>query len=154
MSKYIYIAVYTVERSEFRLNIKPTYHPTARKGLMIAHPMTDGKAIYDEFKNEFDFRIVSFMPWWSQHEEKTVVMLVQGIDDKMTFYLDVNEIPMNYRNVITDENQMYALSPSHSSYINPDPSLGNAYYVRLRSNYNLSGFLDRTPQKFYFWALT
>ena len=94
------------------------------------------------------------MPWWSEHEDRTVIFLAHSVRQKVTFYAAVDSIPTLYRDIWLDDNEMYAVQPTDKGYLAPSPTTGNAYYVRIRANYSLSAYVDHTPYQFYFWAFS
>ena len=139
----IYIGVYAVERSQFHIRMTPTYKPTDNRRLTYATPVYDRKALFDEFKTEYDYTLAQFMPWWSGNEDRTVVFLANAVEQKVTFYIAPNDVPTVYSDAWFDDNEIYVIKPDHEGYLQPDPSQGSAYYIRIRANYSLSGFIDR-----------
>ena len=94
------------------------------------------------------------MPWWSEHEDRTVIFLANSVSQRVTFYIAPNEIPNIYKDVWLDQNEMFVIRPTDEGYVVPNPGVGSAYYLRMRANYTLSAYIDPEPYSYYFWAFT
>ena len=78
MSNYIYIAIYGNTFSEYELWINVKHHPHFNERLEYATPLTERDPVHVLFENEWANLFASFNPWWSMHEDRTVVFLAES----------------------------------------------------------------------------
>lgn len=49
-------------------------------------------SMFDESAEE----LVSYRPWWSDHENRTICFVADSMEDSVYFYADVDVFPINY----------------------------------------------------------
>lgn len=54
--------------------------------------------MFDEQSEE----LVSFHPWWSQNENRTICFVADSMKDAIYFYADVDSFPLNYITTLFD----------------------------------------------------
>ena len=80
-----------------------------------ATPLTENISIFGNFDDEFGSAFYSFRPWWSMHENKTIVLLADSPIQTVTFYLALDDYPLVYlantedNNQWIDSNEMFSL---------------------------------------------
>ena len=72
-------------------------------------PLREGDSVYGNFGDEFDDAFYSFRPWWSVHENKSIVLLADSPLKVVTFYLELDDYPLVYLADWIDKNEMFAL---------------------------------------------
>lgn len=87
LSDYIYISVYGEIYSEFELSFKVEYHPIQNEKLVYAQPLAEKVSAFGSFANEFGDSFYSYRPWWSMHENRSIIMLADSPLQEVTFYL-------------------------------------------------------------------
>lgn len=159
LSDYIYISVYGELYSEFELSFKVEYHPVQNEKLTKASPLIEADSVFGDFDDEFGGAFYSYRPWWSMHENKSIVMLADSPLQAVTFYLALDDYPLVYMTDTPDENQwldsneMFALQPFDKGYSDAEGYFGT-YYVRVRPSYNIADLFVDTPYEYYFRAFS
>jgi hypothetical protein len=46
-----------------------------------------------DIKSEY---LLSFLPWWSQNENRTICFVADSMIDAVYFYADVDKYPLNF----------------------------------------------------------
>ena len=159
LSDYIYISVYGAIYSEFELSFKVEYHPIQNEKLTKASPLTEAQSVYGDFEDEFGNAFYSYRPWWSMHENKSIVMLADSPLQSVTFYLALDDYPLVYLTDTEDNNQwidkdeMFSLKPTDAGFSDAEGYFGT-YYIRVRPKYTLADLLVDTPYSYYFRAFS
>ena len=159
LSDYIYISIYGELYSEFELSYKVEYHPVQNEKLTKSIPLNEAESVFGNFDDEFGNAFYSFRPWWSMHENKSIVMLADSPMQAVTFYLALDDYPLVYmadmadKNQWLDSNEMFSLQPSDKGYSDAEGYFGT-YYIRVRPSYNIADPLVDTPYSYYFRAFS
>ena len=153
MTDYIYIGVYGNVRSDYELIITPVYHPHFNERLMYATPLVERTPVHVYFASEWDSAFFSFKPYWSMHEDRTVVFLAESFQNDVTFYFTVDDYPLIYKTDFRSRNEMYSIHPEVPGYTIAEGHWGN-YYIRVRPGYILSDLIVNDPYEFDFHAFS
>lgn len=153
LSHELYIAIYGELYSEFEFTILVEYHPIRDERLLDALQLVDGVSVYNEFKSQYEYAFYAFSPWWSAHEQRTMVMLADSPLQEVDFYLSLDDFPMVYLTKWHDWNEMFALTPSQRGYTTSDGFKGT-YYARVRPKFTLADILSDRPYTYYFRAFS
>lgn len=86
MAVPIYISVYASTTVDYQITLYPVYSLSYNAKLVTATPLVDGSPVYNYMTTEYDESFYSFRPWWSGHENRTVVFFAQVIFNKILFY--------------------------------------------------------------------
>ena len=116
-------------------------------------PIWEGDSEYGMFEDEFGSAFYSFRPWWSMHENKSIVLLADSPEKVVTFYLALDDYPLVYLTDWLDSNEMFALQPWDEGYSDAKGFFGT-YYIRMRPSYNLADLFDAAPYSYYFRAIS
>ena len=136
--------------SEFELSYSVEYHPTQNEKLTKALPLFESVSAFGNFDDEFGSAFYSYRPWWSMHENKSIVMLADSPLQAVTFYLAMDDYPLVYltdaeeSNQWLDQNEMFSLKPTDKGYSDAEGFFGT-YYIRVRPAYNIADLLVDTP---------
>ena len=153
MSDYIYISIYGNMYSEYELSVNVKYHPHFNERLEYATPLWEREPVHVIFENEWATLFASYKPWWSMHEDRTVVFLAESFENDVTFYFAVDDYPLIYQTDLIAKNEMFSLAPEAREY-----TLGNGhfgtYYIRIRPAYALSDVIVDDPYEFNFHAFS
>ena len=153
MSDYIYISIYGNMYSEYELSVNVKYHPHFNERLEYATPLWEREPVHVIFENEWATLFASYKPWWSMHEDRTVVFLAESFENDVTFYFELDDYPLIYKTDWIARNEMYALRPWQDGYALGEGHSGT-YFIRIRPDYTLSDFVVEDPYKFDFWAFS
>ena len=104
LSDYIHISVYGEVYSEYEISFKVEYHPVQNEKLTKASPLTEARSVFGNFDDEFGTAFYSYRPWWSMHENKSIVMLADSPLQAVTFYLALDDYPLVYLADVADKN--------------------------------------------------
>ena len=151
LSEYIYIGVYGELYSEYELSFEVEYHPTEDAKLAAAEALTEKISGSGRFEDEFGESFYSFQPRWSDHEQRSIILLADSPLKSVEFYLAVDEYPLVYDTDWIDSNEMFALQPWDDGYRSADGHFGT-YYVRVRPKYTIADLLLDTPYSYYLRA--
>ena len=94
--------------------------------------------MYAEMPSNFDEAFFSFQPWWSMHENRTIIMLADSPYQVVKFYVAMDDYPLIYDTYWLDKNEMFALQPWNPNYSDGNGMFGS-YYIRVRPQYTLAG---------------
>ena len=153
MSDFIYIGVYGNVRSDYELKIKVVHHPHFNERLMYATPLFEREPVDVLFEDEWANMFASFKPWWSMHEDRTMVLLADSHENDVTFYLALDDYPLIYMTDWIAQNEMFSLHPESVGYALGEGHFGT-YYIRIRPGYTLSDLVVPDPYKFDFYAFS
>ena len=153
MSNHIFISIYGNVDSDFELDVKKIYHPHYNEKLEYAEPLVDGEPLHVYFENEWESRFLSFQPWWSGHEDRTVVFLADSMKNDVTFYLAVDDYPLIYQTDWVARNEMFSVHPDQVGYAYGRGHFGT-YFIRVRPGYILSDLIVNDPYEFHFHAFS
>jgi len=137
LASEIYIAVRGATYAEYELLISVDYHPTQNEKLEKAFALTDQRSVFHKVENTKGEAFYSFRPWWSMHEQKTIVMLADSPQHEVVFYVDLDDYPKVYATDWLATNGMFALQPWSPGYSDANELFGS-FYIRVRPVYNLA----------------
>lgn len=95
------------------------YHPAQNEKLEKAVALTEQRSIFHETENAYDESFLSYRPWWSQHENKQIVMLADSPHKEVIFYVDLDDYPKVFKTDWLDKSEMFALQPWNPGYSHP-----------------------------------
>ena len=78
LSSNYYIAIFGELYSEFEFTVQVEYHPVRNEKLLDAVHLQEGISVHHEFKSQYEYAFYAFSPWWSSHEQRTLVMLADS----------------------------------------------------------------------------
>ena len=116
-----------------------------------AVPLIERYSVQGVFADEFGGAFYSFRPWWSMHENKSMILLADSHLQEVTFYLALDDYPLVYLTSWFDKNEMFALHPTDPGYSDANGYFGT-YYIRVRPSYGLADLLVDAPYMYWFQA--
>ena len=63
--------------------------------LVAAIPLVEGRGIFITLATATAEQLVSFRPWWSDHEQRNLFFVAES-QYSIYFYADVDVYPLNY----------------------------------------------------------
>ena len=132
----------------------PTYKPTIDGRLVNAKPLVDRKPLYLHMFDEQSEELVSFHPWWSQNENRTICFVADSMKDAIYFYADVDSFPLNYITTLFDSNGILTIEADRPHYLIKEGGVFGTYYVRIRPQYEFANLVDDDSYKLYFYAFS
>lgn len=120
---------------------------------MGAQPLSENISVFNRFTDEFGSAFYSYRPWWSMHENKSIIMLADSPEKSITFYSARDDYPLIYMTNWIDSNEMFALQPTDAGYGDANGHFGS-YYVRVRPSYNIADLLIDDPYSYFFRAFS
>lgn len=69
--------------------------------------------MFDEKSEE----LVSFHPWWSGNENRTICFVADSMKDAIYFYVDVDAFPLNYMTQLFDSNGILIIEADSPHYL-------------------------------------
>lgn len=91
----VYIKVYACVKSYYNLQIVPLFTPTIDVRLIDAQPLVDKRRLSVDLKNNQE-ALMSFRPWWTDAEARTVCFLIDDMSESLYFYAAVDVFPISY----------------------------------------------------------
>jgi hypothetical protein len=113
--------------------------------LDVATPLVDSSPIRIVYYQEYEGSFFSFLPWWSDSENRTVVLLADVIFNNIFFYCKLNDFPQFYTTDLQGVQNMIAIN--HDQY-----KLTDGFYIRSRPNFALYDLISRREYIFNFVA--
>lgn len=126
----VYIKVYACVKSYFRLEIEPLFTPTIDVRLIGAQPLIDSRRLSLELKNTQE-ALVSFRPWWTDAEARTVCFLIDDMSESLYFYASVDVYPISYQEALIDQGGIIVI-PHDSPFYTVASGAFGTYYIRVR----------------------
>ena len=133
--------------AEFELVFSFEYHPSHNEKLEMAFPLNENISMLHHVDNAYDEAFLSYRPWWSQHEQKSIVMLADSPLNDVVFYVDLDDYPMSYQTDWMAKQGMFALQPWNPRY---KTAVNGTFYVRVRPDYNLADLIVDSKIKFNY----
>ena len=113
-SSPIYIGVYSSTQSIYELTFEKVQSLTYQIKLDVATPLVDSSPIRVVYYQEYEGSFFSFLPWWSDSENRTVVLLADVIFNNIFFYCKLNDFPQFYTTDMQGVQNMIAIQ--HDQY--------------------------------------
>lgn len=130
----VYITVYAQVKSYFRLTLEPLFTPTIDVRLVDALPLIDKKGKSLELKNGQE-ALMSFRPWWSDNEARTVCFLMDNMANVLYFFAAIDSYPLAYQTSLIDQNGIIVIPHDSEFYTTATGAFGT-YYIRVRQQYD------------------
>lgn len=153
-SSDVFIYVYGTVQSHFRLKLTPTYKPTIDSRLNSAKPLVDRKPLYLQMYDEESEELVSFRPWWSLHENRTICFVSDSMQDAIYFYAEVDAFPLNYLSTLFDSKGILTITADSPQYKVTEGGVFGTYYVRIRPQYEFANLVQNDVYGLYFYAFS
>lgn len=92
----IYIGVYAQTLTAYELSFIPVYQQSYDAILNTAVPIIDSVQVPTVYWQEYEQSFYSFNPWWSDYEQRTVVLAANVIYNNIFFYAALSSYPQYY----------------------------------------------------------
>ena len=145
----IRVTVHGATYAEYELLITFEYHPTHNEKLEKAFPLHDNRSMYHHVDEVYDEAFLSYRPWWSTHENKSIIMLADAPYKDVVFYVDLDDYPKSYQTDWMARNGMFTLQPWNPGYSEANGLFGT-YYIRVRPDYNLADLVVDTKRNYSY----
>lgn len=96
---------------------------------------------------------MSFRPWWSAFEARTVCFVIDSLKDSLYFYADVDTYPLNYMTDLFDDNGILVID-TNSPYYTVANWVFGTFYIRVRPVYDFSSVITDDANTFDFYAFS
>lgn len=140
-------------QTHYHLNIYPVYKPTIDSRLRDAKPLIERQRIFLSLFSEQAEELVSFRPWWSGHENRTICFVAESMEDNVYFYADRDVFPINYITDLFDTNGILTIPADSDKYMTPEGDFGN-YYVRIRPQYKFADVVEDQTYQLNFYGFS
>lgn len=79
---------------------------------------------------------MSFLPWWSRGNNRTICFVAESMNDEIYFYADVDEYPLNFATYLLDNNGIIVVESSSPFYAKKvETGVFGTYFIRVRRQY-------------------
>ena len=112
----IFIGVHGVSYAEYELDINFEYHATHNEKLESAFPLHENRSMLHKVDDPYDEAFLAYTPWWSQHEQRSIIMISDSPYKDIVFYVDVDDYPKSYQTDWMARNGMFSLHPWNPGY--------------------------------------
>ena len=146
----VYIRVYACVKSYYRLKIEPLFTPTIDVRLIEAKPLIDKRRLSLDLKDTQE-ALVSFRPWWTDAEARTVCFLIDDTSESLYFYAAVDVYPISYQEALIDQGGIIVI-PHDSPFYTVARGAFGTYYIRVRQQYDFSSLVTDSTNSFDFYA--
>ena len=94
-------------------------------------------------------RFYSYLPWWSDYDNRTSVFLADVIFNKVFFYVSWDEYPLHFLTSIQDINDTVAVYGNNSMSHHE-----GSYYIRLRPDFALYDLISDRQYIYNMYAFS
>lgn len=145
----IYFSVFAETYCQYWVSFEYTFLPEYNQLLEGANQLGDSSAQQFILPNEYDEKLFSFHPWWSDRENRTVIFFADMIANKVFFYTKYNNYPKHFATSIKDINDTVAIYGNDKNHYN-----NGTYYTRLRPDFALADMIADRQYIFNMYAFS